>query len=172
MMYGMSSLIGALTKTLMRQRRCCVISLNMVKCLMKFRLVVAGCRDFHHKSVRNFNVVKVALTSILSSKVRDGYKIVIVSGCANGADKLGELFAKDNKYEILRFPANWEAHGVSAGIVRNEQMAEISDAVVVFWDGKSTGTKNMIQNANKYGLPIRAFDFNGKRHKEWEAIVF
>jgi hypothetical protein len=32
-------------------------------------------------------------------------------------------------------------------------MAQNADAVIVFWDGKSPGTKNMIQNAKAEGLP-------------------
>jgi len=31
-------------------------------------------------------------------------------------------------------------------------MAEYADALVAFWDGKSKGTKNMIETARKLGL--------------------
>jgi len=32
-------------------------------------------------------------------------------------------------------------------------MAEVSDYVICFWDGKSRGTKSMIEYAKKYNKP-------------------
>ena len=34
-------------------------------------------------------------------------------------------------------------------------MALFSDALIAFWDGKSTGTKNMIEEAKKLDLQVR-----------------
>jgi len=42
----------------------------------------------------------------------------------------------------------------AAGPKRNEQMANDADALIAFWDGKSKGTKNMIDAANKLGLYV------------------
>ncbi len=36
-------------------------------------------------------------------------------------------------------------------------MAEVADAVVVFWDGTSKGSKNMIECANKMSKPCKVF---------------
>jgi hypothetical protein len=64
-------------------------------------------------------------------------------------------YAKENGFEIEKYPADWEKYGKSAGPRRNEQMAKISDYIICFWDGKSKGTKSMIGYAKKYGKPIR-----------------
>ena len=79
----------------------------------------------------------------------------VVSGTARGADRLGERWAEDNNIPISRMPADWNGHGKAAGYIRNEEMAKCSDALVAFWDGKSKGTKHMIDLANKYGLKIK-----------------
>ena len=79
----------------------------------------------------------------------------IVSGTAKGADQFGERYAISRLFTIKRFPADWDTHGKSAGYKRNEEMAKYADACVVFWDGKSKGTKHMIDLAKKYNLKLR-----------------
>lgn len=85
--------------------------------------------------------------------------IQIVSGGARGADKLGELYAHTNLHSLKVFPADWEKFGKSAGYIRNEEMAKYADCLVAFWDGKSRGTKHMIDLAHKHGLQVRVVSF-------------
>ncbi len=115
-----------------------------------FKVIIAGGRDF-----KNYNQLKNYCDKVLRSKIEEGYEIKIVSGTANGADKLGERYAKERVYEVLRFPADWNTYGKRAGYMRNKQMAENSDACVCFWDGISRGTKWMIEIAKEKQLPLR-----------------
>lgn len=78
----------------------------------------------------------------------------VVSGTARGADRLGEAFAVGRWIPIKRFPANWDKYGKSAGYIRNTEMADYADALVAVWDGKSKGTKHMIDIATKKGLIV------------------
>lgn len=78
-------------------------------------------------------------------------EIEIVSGCANGADKLGERYAIERGYKIVYFPANWEL-GKQAGYLRNKEMAKYTNALIAFWDKKSKGTWHMINLAKQYSL--------------------
>lgn len=78
----------------------------------------------------------------------------VVSGCARGVDRLGEQWAADNNVPIKRFPAAWGKHGRKAGFMRNVEMAEYADALVAIWDGKSHGTKHMIDTAQARGLKV------------------
>ena len=113
------------------------------------RIVIAGCRDFNdYKEAKEY-------IDFCISNIRKGNEIIIVSGGASGADALGERYAKENGFKIERYPAEWEKYGRSAGPKRNEIMAKICDYVICFWDGKSRGTKSMIEYAKKYGKPIR-----------------
>ena len=113
------------------------------------RIVVAGCRDYN-----NYEQAKEYIDFCISN-IRKENKIIIVSGGARGADALGERYAKENRFEIERYLADWDTYGKSAGPKRNEKMAQVSDYVICFWDGKSRGTKSMIEYAKKYKKPIR-----------------
>lgn len=78
----------------------------------------------------------------------------LVSGGATGIDRCGELWAESRKVPVLQMPANWSRYGNIAGPIRNEEMATIADRCIVFWDGKSRGSKNMIDIALKRGLHL------------------
>lgn len=78
----------------------------------------------------------------------------VVSGKARGVDTLGERFAKEFELPIKEFPADWNKYGKSAGPIRNKEMASYAEACICVWDGKSKGTKNMIQLAEKYNLKL------------------
>ena len=79
---------------------------------------------------------------------------MIVSDHASGADALGERYAQERGYETEVYPADWKTNGRAAGPIRNAQMAAVADALIAFWDGKSRGTKNMIDTATKRGLQV------------------
>lgn len=110
------------------------------------KLIIAGGRDFN-----NYDLLKTKLDYLLS-KTTDN--VIIVSGCAKGADKLGEQYAIERGYECTLFPADWDTHGKKAGYLRNKQMAEHGTHCVLFWDGKSKGTAIMKELAEEYGLKL------------------
>ena len=78
----------------------------------------------------------------------------VVSGGANGVDKLGEKYAVRNDIPLKVFLADWKKKKASAGIIRNAEMAKYADALIAVWDGKSPGTKNMIEVAERKGLKV------------------
>lgn len=110
------------------------------------KVIIAGSRNFN-----DYKFLCEKCDKILSNQ-KD---IEIVSGTANGADKLGETYAIENNYKLTKFPADWNKYGKTAGYLRNMQMAEYADALIAFWDGKSKGTKHMIDLAKQYGLKVR-----------------
>ena len=113
------------------------------------KIVVAGCRDFtDYESAKSY-------IDFCISRIKNLYILVFVSGECRGADALGERYANENGYEIEYCPADWQKYGRAAGPKRNLQMAEISDFVICFWDGKSRGTKSMIEYAKKLGKKIK-----------------
>ena len=111
------------------------------------RTIIAGGRHFDdwellERSVHHFR------RSISS-------EITVISGGARGADALGESYAIENELRMKVFPADWDTYGVSAGYRRNVEMAEYSEALIAFWDGKSKGTKHMIDIAWDKGLIVK-----------------
>ena len=114
------------------------------------KVVVAGGRTY-----TNTGMVFICLEKIVQ---KDD---VIISGHAKGVDMMGELYAQKNNLACEIYPAEWDKYGRSAGPRRNEQMAQVADKVVVFWDFKSRGTKNMIDMAKKYKKELFIFDYFG-----------
>lgn len=113
-----------------------------------FKVIVAGGRGFD-----DYELLSETLYYLLDNKKPS--EVEIVSGTCRGADLLGEEWAIKTDTSIKRFPADWDKHGKSAGYIRNSEMAEYSDALVAFWDGKSKGTSHMIDLAKKKGLKVR-----------------
>jgi hypothetical protein len=83
----------------------------------------------------------------------------VVCGGAIGPDTIGKCWAEFNNIPVKHFPADWKTHGKAAGPIRNKQMAEYADTCIVFWDGKSKGSKNMIQEALKQNLKLFVFTY-------------
>lgn len=111
-----------------------------------FKVIVAGSRYF-----TDYAFVKSVLDDYLSNQT----DVEIVSGCAQGTDRLGEQYAEENGLPVKRFPADWNTYGRAAGPIRNKQMAEYADVLVLFWNGSSPGSKNMLKNAKEMNLKIR-----------------
>jgi hypothetical protein len=72
---------------------------------------------------------------------------------------LGEKYAKEEGFDLEIYPAQWDKYGKSAGFRRNEQMAKIADALIAFWDGKSHGTKHMIDIMNEKNLQVKVVEY-------------
>ncbi len=75
----------------------------------------------------------------------------IVSGGANGVDFMGETWARGHHIPVKLFPAEWGRYGKKAGPMRNVSMSLYAEALVAIWDGKSSGTGNMIGQMRKLG---------------------
>jgi hypothetical protein len=87
----------------------------------------------------------------------------IVSGHCRGIDLGGEFYAKEKGIPVKIFKADWDKYGKSAGPMRNKLMAEYSDVLLAVWDGKSRGTKNMIDEMRKLNKPVYIYkpDYDG-----------
>lgn len=121
-----------------------------------YRVIIAGTRTFD-----NYELLRTSCDNLLID-VRRIYTIVIISGTARGADRLGEKYAKERGYEIRQYPADWKKYGKSAGYIRNSLMADNADALIAFWDGQSRGTKNMIDTAKKKELAVKIIHYKEK----------
>ena len=118
--------------------------------MKEVRLIIAGSRDFD-----NYNLLEKACVNYLDTIIQDrNIKVRIVSGCAKGADTLGELFARTFGYPIKKFPADWDKHGKAAGPIRNKQMAEYANTCIVFCRNKSRGSLNMVHQAMEEGISV------------------
>lgn len=127
---------------------------------MKFYLLVAGSRSYN-----NYQEMCQCLDLLLKKQVAQQREIIIVSGGANGADKLAERYADERGYTKHIIYADWNRYGKSAGYRRNENMhAYISNpsdrkrGCVCFWDMQSRGTQHNFKLAQDYGTALRVFN--------------
>lgn len=129
------------------------------------RIIIAGGRGFN-----NYELLKQSVDDIITgirnaNRINEKQLIEFISGTARGADQLGEKYASTTIWYTRRFPANWDTYGKSAGYIRNEEMAKyaMSDngygVLIAFWDGKSRGTKHMIDLAKKHGLEVHIVNY-------------
>jgi len=113
-------------------------------------LAIIGSRDFN-----NYDLLKQTILSLIN--INDVNSIV--SGGANGADKLAEKFAEEFGLQKIIFKPDWNKFGKSAGIIRNSDIVKNSDMVIAFWDGNSKGTKKSIDISKKLGKKLKVVTY-------------
>lgn len=106
------------------------------------KTIIAGSR-----SINDYYFVKLAI-ELSKFQITE-----IVSGCAKGPDSLGERYGTENHIPIKKFPANWNI-GKQAGILRNIEMGNYAECLICIYDGKSHGSKHMIDYMEKLNKPI------------------
>jgi hypothetical protein len=119
------------------------------------KIIIAGTRTFNDKHLLFCQM------DYLIAKFDLQY-FSVVSGTQDGADKLGEKWAKERNVACEKFPPDWDKYKKAAGPIRNAEMADVADICVVFWDGKSKGSRNMIETALKKGLLVKVIKFGDK----------
>lgn len=112
------------------------------------KILVCGGRDYWDYLVMH---------EVLGEYLADD--LVIIHGGARGADDLADKWAEENGVATEVYPAQWEKYGKRAGTVRNAAMlsAEKPDLVIAFRGGR--GTANMINLAEKAGVPVQRVGF-------------
>ena len=81
----------------------------------------------------------------------------IVSGGAKGVDTSAREYALSHGIKLTEFLPEYTKYGRSAPLKRNITIIEYSDIVLAFWDGKSRGTKFVIDNCRKLGVEVRVY---------------
>lgn len=128
---------------------------------MPFTVLVCGGRDFADEKWVHLEL----------DVIHRGRKITrLVHGNAEGADKLAATWGFKNHVLVVSYPADWNnldmpgavlrrgpggnLYNAAAGPIRNREMleAEKPDLVLAFPGG--TGTKDMIEKANKRGFKV------------------
>lgn len=114
------------------------------------KVIIAGSRNL--VSNEHVNWIFSNLTEFDNIGIKE-----VFSGCAKGPDTWGAIWAKTMGIEVREFRPDWNTHGKQAAFLRNIEMAEESDMLIVFWDGKSNGTKHMMAEMNRRGKKIHCF---------------
>ena len=85
----------------------------------------------------------------------------IVSGGAKGIDTCAREFAKIHNIKLTEFLPKYERYKRGAPLMRNIEIVEYSDIVLAFWDGKSKGTKFVIETCKKKNIKCHVITNGG-----------
>nr|WP_317413120.1 hypothetical protein [uncultured Solibaculum sp.] len=81
----------------------------------------------------------------------------IVSGGARGIDACAKEFAFRKGLILTEFLPKYEKFGRYAPLKRNLQIINYADEVIAFWDGKSRGTKHVIESCKLRNIKITVY---------------
>ena len=110
------------------------------------RVIIAGSRSIKHGWM-----VSLAIKQARQQGIDP---IEIVSGGAKGVDTLAEQWAARHDIPCQVMLADWDRYGRGAGMIRNRAMSEQAEALIAVWDGKSTGTEDMIRLMKQADKPV------------------
>ena len=79
----------------------------------------------------------------------------IVSGGAKGIDTCARDYALSHDIKLTEFLPEYSRYGRGAPLKRNLLIIDYSDLVIAFWDGKSRGTKYVIDHCEKQGVKVQ-----------------
>jgi len=107
------------------------------------KVIISGSRTINNKEY---------VYAVLN---KSPYEItVLVSGHANGVDKLGEQWANEKGIPTKLFIPHYSIDNPRiAPLLRNTDMSVYADALVAVWDGQSKGTRHMIGEMVKAKKP-------------------
>lgn len=135
-------------------------------------IVICGSRKFD-----DYKRFQYEIDTLIDTFINNGYKrseIVLISGGADGADSMARTYWKKYNFTHKEFLADWDnldvpnvvikknkagkLYNALAGHNRNTQMLDIADLCVAFWDGRSPGTKDMINKCKKRNIQLMVVD--------------
>lgn len=78
----------------------------------------------------------------------------IISGGAKGVDTYAREYAVENEIKFTEILPEYNRYGRAAPLKRNNLIVDMADIVIAFWDGKSKGTKYVIDYCKKKNKPV------------------
>lgn len=117
------------------------------------KLIIAGSRDIY-----DYETVKQLIDEAIKL---NGWNVTeVVSGnCPTGVDSHGEKWATENGCLLSLFPAEWGKYGNVAGVIRNVEMAQYGDALLLIHNG-SRGSSRMYDAMYFIGKEIHQVAIN------------
>lgn len=121
------------------------------------RVIISGGRTYD-----DYDYLCEKMDEILAP-YKDNYNIEIITGYAVGVDRMGDKYAMTHGYTSHVIPALWNKYGEDAGHIRNMEMGKFAkrttmNLLVAFWNGKSRGTKDMIDYAETIQIPTKIIE--------------
>ena len=130
----------------------------------KARIIICGGRHF-----KDYERLESTMNEVMNKIAPWRDVVEIVSGHCEGADQLGELYAKNHDLPCKVIPAQWEKFGKSAGPIRNSEMVKYAaeaemPVVVAFRSPRTTGTNDTVKKATKQGFKVFVVDYDNNEN--------
>jgi len=118
---------------------------------MNLKIIIAGSR-----TITDYNELISALRNATAENFfQPANTIEIVSGGAKGVDMLARKYALESDYKLTEMKPEYKGkNDRGAPLRRNKDIANYGDLLLAIWDGKSTGTKDIIEYTKKLGKPV------------------
>ncbi len=81
----------------------------------------------------------------------------IVSGGARGIDSCAKEYAIKSNLKLTEFLPQYDKYGRQAPLLRNLDIIDYADEVIAFWDGRSHGTKFVIDNCKDKNKKVKIY---------------
>lgn len=118
-----------------------------------YYLIVAGGRDYN-----DCDRIVQELFALTTNELKE-FQVEIIHGAARGADQQADIAARRLNLTRHPCPAEWDKHGKSAGPIRNRKMGDVAHGLLVFWDGESKGTADMIKYMRLLNKDVRIINY-------------
>lgn len=122
-----------------------------------YYVIVAGSSSFN-----NYELFKEKCDYYLSGRINTN-NVVILSGTSNNTRVMITRYCTENRILYEPFDADWHNYGKEAHRICSAQMLEKADAVIAFWDGKSTYTKMMADMAKEKHIRTVVVPFKAEK---------
>lgn len=83
----------------------------------------------------------------------------IISGGAKGIDTCAREYAITHNIKLTEYLPEFKRYGRAAPLKRNVTIAENADIVIAIWDGKSHGTKFVINYCREMNIPVKVYNY-------------
>lgn len=126
---------------------------------MSIQVLVCGGRDFADSQKVNDALDKIHAERVIESLIEGGagnswYSRMLKRRVTIGADLLAKLWAQSKGIQVFEHKANWDLHGKAAGPIRNQQMIDRGNPVLVVAFPGNHGTADMVRRARKAGIEV------------------
>ena len=122
-----------------------------------FYVIVAGSSSF-----RNYELLKEKCDYYLSGKIKTN-NVVILSGTSNNTKEMITRYCVENGINSEPFEADWHIYGKDAHRICSAKMIEMANAVIAFWDGRSTYTKMLVDMAKEIHIKTAVVPFKAEK---------
>ncbi|MFJ2399805.1 DUF2493 domain-containing protein [Streptomyces xanthochromogenes] len=116
-----------------------------------YRILVTGSRDWN-----DLDMVRDNLATAIYQNVP---AIIVHGACPRGADAIASWWTRQNRALGITeeaHPANWQANGKRAGLIRNAHMVNLgADLCLAFIKNGSRGASHTAALAEEAGIPVR-----------------